>query len=82
MKKEYDLKKLKKREGKTKVDKNAAKVPISLRLDGSVLADLKSEAEKLGLPYQTFISSILFQYTNGELISKKMVDILKELQAS
>lgn len=82
MKKEYDLNKLKRREKKPKVDKSAAKIPISLRLDGSVLAILRDEAEKLGLPYQTFISSILHQYSNNELISKKTVKILKDFKAS
>lgn len=53
------------------MDKEAVKVPISLRIDGSILAKLKNEAEGQWLPYQTFISSILYQYTNDELISKK-----------
>ncbi len=82
MKDEYDLSKLKKREKISKSDKNAAKVPISLRLDGSILAELRDEAERLGLPYQTFISSILFQYAHGELVSKKTVEILKGFRAS
>ena len=82
MKKEFDLKKLKPRPGKPKVDKDAAKVPISLRLDGGVLAALKTEAERLGIPYQTHIGSVLHQYANGELIEKKTVDLLKRLQVS
>ena len=82
MKKEYDLKKLKRRPGKPKVDKEAAKVPISLRLDGSILAALKSEAKHLGIPYQTHIGSVLRQYANGDLIQKKAVDLLKQLQVS
>jgi predicted DNA binding CopG/RHH family protein len=82
MKKEYDLKALKRRPGKVKVDKEAAKVPISLRLDGSVLAALKTEAERLGIPYQTFIGSVLHQYATGELISKKTVEILKQIQSA
>jgi predicted DNA binding CopG/RHH family protein len=82
MKKEYNLKELKRRPGKPKVDKNAAKVSVSLRLDGSMLAILKSEAEQLGIPYQTHIGSILHQYANGELIAKRTVELLKKLQAS
>ena len=81
MKKEYDLKKLKPRKTEVKVDKEAAKIPISLRLDGSVLASLRGEAEKLGLPYQTYIGSLLHQYVRGELIEKKVVDLLNKLQA-
>ena len=82
MKKEYDLKALKKRSGKIKVDKEAAKVPISLRLDGSVLATLKTEAERLGIPYQTFIGSVLHQFASGELISKQTIELLKKIKAS
>lgn len=77
MKREYDLKMLKKRSGKIKTDPDAAKLSISLWLDGSVLAYFKSEAERLSLPYQTLISSILHQYSTEELIEKKTVALLK-----
>ncbi len=82
MKKEYDLKKLTKRPGKIKIDPEATKTPISIRLDGAVLAELKTEAETLGIPYQTFIGSILHQYANGKLIQKKTIDLLKKSNAS
>lgn len=81
MKKEYDFKKLKKREDANSRSK-CCKIPIGLRVDGSILAALKDEAEKLGLPYQTFTSSILHQYVNNELIDKKTVGILKSFKAS
>ncbi len=77
MKKKYDLSKLKKRPGKVKTDPEAAKTPISIRLDGSVLSDLKSEAERMGLPYQTFIGSILYRYVSGELLDPKAADLAK-----
>ena len=82
MKKEYDFGKLKKRPGKPNVSTDAAKLAISLRLDGSVLAFFKSESERLGLPYQTLIGSILHQYASGELIEKKTVALLKSINAS
>jgi len=82
MKKEYDLKNMKKRSGRVKVDKSASKVPISLRLDGGILSSLKDEAAKKGLPYQTLISSILFQYASGEFIEKSLVDLINETKAS
>jgi predicted DNA binding CopG/RHH family protein len=78
MKKEYDLKALKKRPGKVKSDPDAAKIPISLRLDGSTIAYFKSEAERLGMPYQTLVSSILYQYATGQLVEKKTVNFLKK----
>ena len=80
MKKEYNLKKLKKKPGKAKTDVDAAKVPISIRLDGSDLAGLKTEAERLGIPYQTFIGSVLHRYVNGELLDRKAIDVMKILK--
>ncbi len=80
MKKEYDLKKLKKRPGRIKVDSDAAKIPISIRLDGSELAELRSEAERLGIPYQTLISSILHRYVSGELVDRVSPDLKKLLK--
>ncbi len=82
MKKEYDLKSLRKRSGAVKVDKQATKVAISLRLEGSDLAAIKSEAQRMGIPYQTLIGSIVHQYATGELIERKTVKLLKELKSA
>jgi len=82
MKKEYDLKKLKRRPGNLKSSPEAARIPISIRLDGSVLAALKTEAERQGIPYQTYIGSILHRFAQGELIDRKTIDLLKKLKAS
>ena len=71
MKKEYDLKKLRKRSTPLKVDPRANKVPISLRIDASVLIDIKTEAQRLGIPYQTLIGSILHRYIQGDFIDRK-----------
>ena len=76
MKDKYDLSKLKKRPGKIKVDPEAIKTMISIRLDGNDLGDVKREALRLGMPYQTLISSILHRYITGELIDKKEVQKL------
>jgi len=78
MKKEYDFSKAKKRSSRVKVDANAAKVPTSIRLDGSILAWLKTEAKRQGIPYQTLISSVLHRFANADLIDKSEV---KKLQA-
>lgn len=80
MRKEYDLKKLRKRPGTVKADSRAAKVPVSIRLDGAVLAQLRTEALRLGIAYQTFVGSILHRYVRGELIDPKsanLSDLLK-----
>ena len=82
MKKEYDLKKLKKRPGPVKTDKDAVKLPVSLRLDGSVLAAIKTEADRLGIPYQTLIGSILHRYATNELLDRRHLDLAKSISAS
>jgi len=46
-----------------------------LRLDGDLLADIKTEAERLGIPYQTLLGSILHRYASGELVDLKAVNI-------
>jgi len=75
MKKEYNLRKLRKRRGRVKVDSGAVKVPVSIRLDGAVLAELRTEAQRLGIPYQTFVGSILHRYVNQELIDPKSANL-------
>ncbi len=47
---------------KAKVSKRKS---INLRLLENDLEKIKTEAIKVGLPYQTLISSILHQYVNG-----------------
>ena len=70
MKDEYDFKTMKKKKPRP-ADPTASKLMISLRLDGADLADIKREAERTGIPYQTLISSILHRFVNGELIDRK-----------
>ncbi len=70
MKKEYDLKKLKKRPGKTKVYPEAAKVPVHIRLDAILVDEIKNEAARMGIPYQTLINSILHRFNNGDLVDR------------
>lgn len=70
MKKEYDLKKLKKRPGPVKVFPEAAKTAITIRLDAMVVVELKTEAERLGIPYQTLVNSVLHRFVTGELVDK------------
>ena len=62
MKKEYDFSKAKKRSDRIKIDTSDAKIPTSIRLDGSILAWFKTEAERQGIPYQTLISSVLRRF--------------------
>lgn len=70
MRKEYDLKKLKKRPGPVRVFPEAAKTAITIRLDAIVVSELRTEAERMGLPYQTLINSVLYRFVTGELVDK------------
>jgi len=51
---------------------------ITLRLNNQTLDSIKRKAQEEGLPYQTFISSILYKYANDRLIDEK--HILKSLR--
>jgi predicted DNA binding CopG/RHH family protein len=77
MKASYDLKKLKKRPGKIKVDTDASRILISLKVFANDLSDVKKEAERLGMPYQTLLNSIIHRYITGELIDKRELKALK-----
>ena len=70
MKKEYDLKSMKRKQGKVKTYPEASKLAINIRLDAILVNDLKNEAERMGLPYQTLINSILHRFMTGQLIDK------------
>lgn len=41
---------------------------INLRLQPATIVQLKSKAEKLGMPYQTLAASILHRYATGQII--------------
>lgn len=82
MKKEYDFSKAKKRSERVKPDPGAAKVPTSIRLDGAILAWLKTEADRQGIPYQTLISSILHRYASSELVDKSEVKRIQKVKGA
>ncbi len=62
---------MKKRPGKPRTDPEASRIMISLKVDANNLADIKTEAERLGMPYQTLMNSIIHRYVHGELIDKR-----------
>lgn len=69
-------------EERTKIEKIIKraneKKNISLRVNSQDLELLKLRAEKEGIPYQTFISSILHKFITEQLIEQK--NILKSIQ--
>ena len=54
---------------------------ISLRINETVLENIKRKAADEGLPYQTLISSVLFKFSSNRLIDeiaiRKAVEALK-----
>ncbi|AFY01998.1 hypothetical protein [Bdellovibrio bacteriovorus] len=80
MKKEYDLKNLKQKKSRTVSKDEVGKTLISMRINTNDLVDLKTEADRLGIPYQTLMGSILHRYITGELLDKKGAEILKMIK--
>jgi predicted DNA binding CopG/RHH family protein len=60
------------------ISKANKKNRITLRLNNQTLESIKRKAQEEGLPYQTFISSILYKYVNDRLMDEK--HILKSLR--
>jgi hypothetical protein len=57
-------------------------IPTSIRLDGSILAWFKTEAERQGIPYQTLISSVLRRFAGSELVDKSEVKRLQRIKGA
>ena len=53
------------------ISKANKKNRITLRLNNQTLESIKRKAQEEGLPYQTFISSILYKYANDRLMDEK-----------
>lgn len=65
MKREFNFKKAKKVGDRFKG--TDVKVTVTSRLDSDVVHWLRAESEKKGIPYQTFMNSILKQAMTGSL---------------
>ncbi len=49
------------------------KMMVSIRLDPQDIQTIKQQAERVGLGYQTMISSLLHQYAVGDLVNVQEV---------
>ena len=64
----------------TKILSNARKNrAISLRISNYDLEKLKERAERVGMPYQTLINSILHKYVTNQLLEED--EIIKSLSS-
>lgn len=52
---------------------------INIRIADRDIALIKEMADSEGLPYQTFMVSILHKYVNGLLVDRKLISELKEI---
>ena len=52
------------------------KVTVTSRLDPDVVDWLKEESQKKGLPYQTYMNSLLREAMNGSALS---VDVIRKI---
>lgn len=55
------------------ISKANEKNRVTLRLNNQTLELIKRKAQEEGLPYQTFISSILHKYANDRFIDEKHI---------
>lgn len=60
------------------ISKANEKNRVTLRINNQTLELIKRKAQEEGLPYQTFISSILHKYANDRLFDEK--SILKSMR--
>ena len=85
MKKEYNLKKMK-RVDRAPLDPKETKIAMALRIDADVVLWLRKEAERTGIPYQTLLNSKLRETMNqpslDELVEKKVEEVLARKRAS
>jgi uncharacterized protein (DUF4415 family) len=85
MKKEYDLKKMK-RVYRAPLDPKTTKIAMSLRIDADVFLWLGKEAHRTGIPYQTLLNSKLreamTQPSLEDLVEKKVEEVLARKRAS
>jgi uncharacterized protein (DUF4415 family) len=86
MKKEYDLKKMK-RIRRPALDSKETKVAMTLRIDGDVILWLRQEAERTGIPYQTLLNAKLRESMTlpdrvKSLVDQRVEEILASKRAS
>lgn len=81
MKEEFNFSKAKKI-SKKHYDPDARKVHITLRVDGGDISSIRDEADRLGIPYQTLIGSILHRFAMGDLVDRKELSVALKEKAS
>ena len=86
MKKEYDLKKMK-RVARAPLDPKETKIAMTIRIDGDVVLWFRKEAERTGIPYQTLLNAKLRESINlpdrvETLVQEKFDALTAKQQAS
>ena len=63
------------KERPAKVDTEADRIQISIKMDANDLGALKTEAARMGLPYQTLLNSVIHRFVQGEFIDRKELEL-------
>ena len=79
MKKEYDLKKLKKVGRGPVANPKTTKVQTSIRLDGDLMNWAQTEASGLGVGYQTFLNMKLREVMEKPSVMQRLEAIEKKV---
>ena len=79
MKKEYDLRKLKKVGRGPVASSKATKVQTSIRLDGDLMIWAQTEASGLGVGYQTFLNMKLREMMEKPSVIQRLDAIEKKV---
>ncbi len=51
----------------TNIFKSSSSKSVNIRLDENVLVEIRARAKASGMPYQTLIKTVLYQYANNKL---------------
>lgn len=51
----------------TEIFKKGVTKSVNIRIDEEVLTEIRSRAKASGVPYQTLIKSVLYQYANDKI---------------
>lgn len=74
-----EISKKEKKELNLIIDEIKQKKAITLRINENDLEKIKLEAAREGIPYQTFITSVLHKYITHQLVEEKLFTKFKEL---
>lgn len=67
------------RTARDQIEKEKKDARINLRLQSADLDNLRAEANRKGIPYQTLMASVLHQYATKQLYTKEALELMVRL---